>query len=66
MKRQPNGKAYWVEAAKDVKSATKRVHALAEQFPGEYIIVNNKTGEELTIRTSDQDPTAGPPGPDVN
>ncbi|HEX3376858.1 MAG TPA: hypothetical protein VHS29_08360, partial [Candidatus Acidoferrales bacterium] len=46
MKRQPNGKAYWVEAAKDVKSATKRVHALAKQFPGEYVIVNKKTREE--------------------
>jgi hypothetical protein len=58
LKRQPDGKSYWVEAARDVKSATKRVHALAEQFPGEYVIVNKKTREEIAIRIAGQSAAA--------
>jgi len=50
-KQQPDGNAYWVEAAQDLEAATARARALDEHFPGQYIIVDNTTGEKVFIGT---------------
>jgi len=48
-KQQPDGNAYWVEAAQDFETAKARALHLAEHFPGQYVIVDNMTGEKLFI-----------------
>ena len=48
-KQQPDGNAYWVEAAEDLETAEELAQVLAETFPGQYVIVNNKTGEKFFI-----------------
>jgi hypothetical protein len=65
-KMESDGRAYWVEAAKNVESAKERVQALAKYFPGEYAIVNKKTGNKITFRPSEDDAAAGMSGQTVN
>ena len=48
-KRQRDGNAYWVEAAEDLEAAKARAQVLAEVFPGQYVIVDNTTGEKISI-----------------
>jgi hypothetical protein len=48
-KQQPDGKDYWVEGAQDLESARARAQVLAETFPGQYVIVDNTTGEKFSI-----------------
>jgi hypothetical protein len=48
-KQQPDGNSYWVEAAQDLEAAKARAQILAENFSGQYIIVDNTTGEKLFI-----------------
>ena len=48
-KKQPDGNDYWVEAAQDLEGAKARAQVLAEHFPGQYIIVDNTTGEKFFI-----------------
>jgi hypothetical protein len=48
-KQQPDGRDYWVEAAQDLESAKERAQVLAETFPGQYVIVDNTTGEKISI-----------------
>jgi hypothetical protein len=66
LKKQPDGKIYWVEAAKDVVSAKERVQDLTEYFPGEYVIRNTKTGEEIILTPSTRAPRMGQTSPAVN
>jgi DNA-binding NarL/FixJ family response regulator len=40
----------WVEAAVDLERATARVKALAASSPGEYIILDQNTGEKISIK----------------
>lgn len=40
----------WLESAADLESARARVNALAASSPSEYIIVNQKTGEKISIK----------------
>ena len=56
LKIQADGRAYWVEASADLQSARARVQTLGESFPGEYLILNQRTGEETRIRV---DPPGG-------
>jgi len=48
-KQEPDGNAYWVEAAQDLDTAKGRARVLAEHFPGQYVIVDNTTGEKFFI-----------------
>jgi hypothetical protein len=51
-KQPPDGKDYWVEAAKDRDAATPRVRILAETFPGQHVIVDNSTVERFLLARS--------------
>jgi hypothetical protein len=55
-KQQPDGNAYWVEAAQDFETAKARAQDLAEHFPGQYVVVDNTTGEKLFIGLDDTRP----------
>lgn len=66
LKKQPNGSTYWVEAAMDIESARERVQALAECFPGVYVIVDRNTGSEINVRATDGNAVAGLSGPAIN
>jgi hypothetical protein len=52
-KQQPDGNAYWVEAAQDLETAKARVQVLAEHFPGQYFIVDNMTGKKIFTSSDD-------------
>jgi hypothetical protein len=45
-----SGGVRWMEAAGDLERATARVKLLAASSPGEYIIVNQRTGEKISIK----------------
>jgi hypothetical protein len=49
LKMQPDGSTYWVEAAEDLDTAKGRVRVLLKYFPGQYVIVDNTTGEKVVI-----------------
>jgi hypothetical protein len=40
----------WMEAAADLQRAKARVKVLAASSPGEYLILNQKTGETISIK----------------
>ena len=46
-----DGTLHRVEAARDLETAKARVSALAEAFPGEYVILDLTTGQKLSIRS---------------
>ena len=54
--QQPDGIAYWVEAAQDLEAAKARARVLAETFPGQYIIVDNTTDEKFFIGSAGTKP----------
>ena len=49
LKMQPDGSTYWVESAEDLDTAKARVRVLVKYFPGQYVIVDNATGEKIVI-----------------
>ena len=40
----------WMEVAADLERATARVKVLAASSPGEYVILNQNTGEKISIK----------------
>jgi hypothetical protein len=44
------GGLHWLEAAADLRTAKARVKILAEGSPGEYVVVNQETGDKISIR----------------
>jgi hypothetical protein len=44
-----NGELQLVEAARTLKAARRRVEALAKSCPGQYVIYNAQTGEQLSL-----------------
>ncbi len=44
-----NGELYFVEAAQSLDAAKARVQALAELWPGEYVIYDEATGERVSV-----------------
>jgi hypothetical protein len=48
-RQQPDGNAYWIEAAPDLEAATARVRILEKALPGQYIIVDETTGKKVFI-----------------
>jgi hypothetical protein len=55
-KHQPDGHDYWVEAAQDFEAAEARAQVLAETFPGQYVIIDNATGEKFFIGSGGRKP----------
>jgi hypothetical protein len=51
-KQEPDGHEYWVESAEDLETAKARARLLAETFPGQYVIVDNTTGEKHFMRSA--------------
>jgi hypothetical protein len=43
------GELHFVEAAQSIDAAKARVKALAEVWPGEYVIYNAETGERVSV-----------------
>ena len=43
------GELHFVEAAKTLNAARRRIRALGKSCPGEYVIYNQQTGERLPI-----------------
>jgi hypothetical protein len=66
LKKQADGSTHWVEAAMNIDSAKERVQALAECFPGVYVIVDRKTGREINVRATDADVVPGISGTAIN
>jgi hypothetical protein len=54
-KLRTDGSPHFVEEAQTLENAIERVGALAELWPGEYIIQNEVTGERVFI-TADRKP----------
>jgi hypothetical protein len=48
-RQQPDGNLYRIESAQDLEAAKARVRLIAEAFPGQYVIVDNTTGEKFYI-----------------
>jgi hypothetical protein len=46
-----SGGVRWIEAAADLERAKARVKLLAASSPGEYIILNQKTREKISIKS---------------
>jgi hypothetical protein len=44
-----DGELQFVEAARTLKAARRRIEALAKSSPGQYVIYNGQTGERLPI-----------------
>ena len=43
LKRQDDGGFLWIEAASDVHVAEERISKLAEKYPGEYFVFDQRT-----------------------
>ena len=44
-----NGEYVWLEAAQRLDAATARVVALRESFPGDYIVLSQRTGKRIVF-----------------
>lgn len=44
------GEVRFVEATKTLQSARRRIRALRESCPGEFVIYNQQTGERMSIK----------------
>jgi hypothetical protein len=53
-KTRDDGSFHFVERAEDLESAKVLVAGLAKLWPGTYVIVNQETGERLSISTGDE------------
>jgi hypothetical protein len=49
-----NGELHFKESARSLEAARRRIQALAELSPGEYVIYNKETGERLLINARDE------------
>jgi hypothetical protein len=48
-RRQPDGNLYWVEAEQNLEAAKARAQLFIETLTGDYVIVDNTTGEKFSI-----------------
>jgi hypothetical protein len=53
-KTRDDGSLQLVGGAEDLESAKVRVDGLAKFWPGTFVIVNQETGERLSISTGDE------------
>jgi hypothetical protein len=54
-KKEPHGEHRWIEAAMDLDAAKARVRAIGSTAPGEYMILNQSTGNQIAIRVAGPD-----------
>jgi hypothetical protein len=54
LKTRDDGSLQSVEGVDSLESAKERVTELAKFWPGKYVIVNQETGERLTITAGDE------------
>jgi hypothetical protein len=47
---ETNGGVLWIESAATLESAKARVQELGKRSPGEYLLLNQETGNKLVIR----------------
>ena len=45
-----DGEVRFLEATKTLKAARRRIRALGESSPGEFVIYNQQTGERMSIK----------------
>ena len=45
-----DGELHFVETAKTLKAARRRIKALGHSRPGEYVIYNQQTGERVSMK----------------
>ena len=55
-----NGELRFLETAKTVEAARRRIRALAESRPGEFIIYNQQTGESMPMKVGTERSLAPP------
>jgi hypothetical protein len=64
-KRDGFGSRAWVEGARDVEAANRRILELSANSPGKYLIVSRASGQMVgggtTITSSSSEPTAERP-----
>ena len=53
-KVQADGTSSYVESASSLEAAKIRVHAFARHWPGEYVILDRKTGQKISINPGEQ------------
>jgi sarcosine oxidase gamma subunit len=51
-KTEPNGSSRWIEAASTLDGAKARAQTLAAVSPGEYLIVSQRTGNRLVMKSN--------------
>jgi hypothetical protein len=51
----------WLEAAPDIERAKARVRELAGNSPGEYLVLNQRTGNKIVIKSDDVNEVDGTP-----
>lgn len=49
-----DGDLHFLEAAKTLEAARKRIEALADLLPGEYVVYNPHMGEYVSIKSGRQ------------
>jgi hypothetical protein len=49
----------WLEAAPDIEQAKARVKELGAKSPGEYLVLNQRTGNKIVIKSDDVNEAAG-------
>jgi hypothetical protein len=48
-REQPDGNTYWIEAAENLEAAKAHALVLVQHFHGQFVIVDNATGDETFI-----------------
>jgi hypothetical protein len=56
---ETSGGVRWLEAAATLEDAKARVEELAARSPGEYLLLNQKTGNKLVIKLNGIDRAPG-------
>jgi hypothetical protein len=53
LKTRHDESLHWVEGAQTLEAAKQRIAQLAKFWPGKYVILNEATGESLSITVDD-------------
>lgn len=47
---EKSGTVLWVGSAATIEDARFRIQKIAENSPGEYVVLNQKTGKKVVVR----------------
>lgn len=56
--KEANGSVLWRASARTMEEATAHVHKFATSAPGEYVILDMRTGNKLVIESQGQSAAA--------